>query len=204
MTSKIFPFAEDAFNADPFLQFEKWYGLRLSSEIEIPNSMSLATSSAGGRVSVRTVLLKEYDNGGFVFYTNYESKKGVQLSSNKHAALLFYWPEMKRQIRIEGVTEKLLPADSEKYFASRPRESQIAARASEQSTIIPGSNYLKERFRIISSEFHNRDIPKPENWGGYRLIPDWFEFWQDGKFRLHDRLCYTKKGTEWVMNRLAP
>jgi pyridoxamine 5'-phosphate oxidase len=194
----------DQFDADPFIQFEKWYLERLCSGVEIPNTMSVATSAENGRPSLRTVLLKEYDKTGFVFYTNYESKKGSQLTTNPYAAVLFYWPELNRQVRIEGKVEKVSNKDSDTYFASRPLESQVSAWASPQSKVIPERAYLEERFREFSDKFLNRQIPRPENWGGYRIIPSWFEFWQDGEFRLHDRIAYSFSDNKWNIFRLAP
>lgn len=204
MNSEKNQLSEDLFDGDPFVQFEKWYLERLCSGVEIPNTMSVATSSDDGRVSLRTVLLKEYDKTGFVFYTNYNSKKGSQLSSNSGVALLFYWPELNRQVRIEGVAEKVSKKDSDTYFASRPLESQISAWASPQSSVISGREFLEERFREFSDKFLNKPVPRPENWGGYRVVPSWFEFWQDGEFRLHDRLSYSFTDNKWNLSRLAP
>jgi pyridoxamine 5'-phosphate oxidase len=197
-------FSEKTVDPDPFLQFGNWYEEHLASGIEIPEAVSLGTSTPEGRVSVRTVLLKEFDESGFVFFTNYKSKKGNQLISNPMAALLFYWPESGRQVRIEGMTKTISPEDSEKYFNTRPKESQLSSWASEQSTIIPDRQYLENRFLFYKSLYHEKPVKKPEHWGGFRLIPDWFEFWQNGEFRLHDRITYTRKKEDWVLERLAP
>lgn len=197
-------FSEKTISPNPFIQFKSWYEEHLSAGIEIPDSVSLATASTSGNVSLRTVLLKEYDENGFVFFTNYKSKKGQQLLSNPRAAMLFYWAESGRQVRLEGATELLSKEESEAYFKIRPKESQLSAWASEQSTVIPDREYLEDRFLFYKNSFRDRLMEKPENWGGFRLIPQWFEFWQNGEFRLHDRLTYTRKKNIWVVERLAP
>jgi pyridoxamine 5'-phosphate oxidase len=189
---------------DPFIQFDKWYKQHLASGISVPDSVSLGTASADGRVSVRTVLLKEYDETGFVFFTNYKSRKGVQISANPEVALLFYWPEAGRQVRIEGVAGKISAEESGSYFQTRPRESQLSACASEQSTVIPDRRFLEQQYEYYKHKFDGRLVEKPPFWGGFRISPDWFEFWQSGDFRLHDRLSYTKKNERWVIERLAP
>ena len=195
---------EDYVELNPFIQFDKWYKEHLKADIDIPDSVSLGTSSHEGRVSVRMVLLKDYNDAGFIFFTNYNSKKGSQLASNRRAALLFYWPELGRQVRIEGVTEKVFVEESEKYFKARPRESQLAAWASEQSTVIPSRHFLEQQFEMYKEKYNNKPVDRPVHWGGYRLIPDWFEFWHDGKSRLHDRITYTKRDAIWKIERLAP
>jgi pyridoxamine 5'-phosphate oxidase len=197
-------FSEKTVDSDPFIQFGTWYEEHLASGSEIPEAVSLGTSTPGGKVSVRTVLLKEFNENGFVFFTNYQSKKGNQLISNPNAALLFYWSESGRQVRIEGLVEKITPEESEKYFKTRPKESQLATWASEQSNVIPDRQYLENRFLFYKSLYHEKLVKKPEYWGGFRLIPEWFEFWQNGEFRLHDRLTYTRKADDWVLERLAP
>jgi pyridoxamine 5'-phosphate oxidase len=164
----------------------------------------LGTSTSSGRVSARVVLLKEYNEKGFVFYTNFNSRKARQLRSNHHAAFVFYWPESKRQIRIEGVIIKVPDEESDEYFKTRPRESQISAWASEQSSVIPGYSYIERQFKTFDAIFSGKSVPRPDHWGGFRLIPTWFEFWQEGDFRLHDRLTYAKKDNRWVINHLAP
>jgi pyridoxamine 5'-phosphate oxidase len=195
---------EKSVDPDPFVQFAKWYDEHLQAGIAIPDTVSLGTSSLSGRVSVRTVLLKGYDEKGFVFYTNFKSKKGAQLSDNKNAAMLFYWPESGRQIRIEGTTEKVSEKESVSYFSTRPRESQISAWASEQSSVIPDRQYLVDRHDYYKTRFEKKLVEKPPDWGGFRLIPDFFEFWRDGEFRLHDRIAYTLVKNSWVISRLAP
>lgn len=196
--------SEKTVDPDPFLQFSIWYKEHLEAGIAIPDSVSLGTASTAGRVSVRTVLLKGYDENGFVLFTNYMSKKGKQLSENPSAALLFYWGESGRQVRIEGKTEKVTWKESSAYFITRPRDSQISAWASEQSSVIPDRLYLENRHEIFKRKFENKDVKKPPYWGGFRLIPDFFEFWSDGEFRLHDRIVYTRKDEVWTISRLAP
>lgn len=196
--------SEADFELNPFNQFIKWYKSRNTSAIPIPDSVSLGTASAGGRVSVRTVLLKGYDSRGFVFFTNYKSRKSSDLSSNPMAALLFYWPDCDRQIRIEGHIEKTSEQESEAYFASRPWESQVSAWASEQGSVIPDRNYIDSSFEYYRNYFAGQSVVRPPYWGGFRLLPDWFEFWQDGGHRLHDRIIYRKEADLWIMERLAP
>jgi pyridoxamine 5'-phosphate oxidase len=197
-------FSEGTIDHNPFIQFQKWYAEHLSSGIEIPEAVTLATATMDGRVSARTVLLKDYSDKGFVFFTNYGSRKGHQLSDNKRAALLFYWPESGRQIRIEGITEKVSEEESVEYFATRPKESQLSAWASEQSRVISNRMYLDERYDFYKEKYRDRTVDKPPHWGGFRLMPEWFEFWQNGEFRLHDRLTYTKTKERWTISRLAP
>jgi pyridoxamine 5'-phosphate oxidase len=196
--------SEMTVDADPFLQFREWYSVHLEAGITIPDTVSLGTASSAGRVSVRTVLLKGYDGNGFVFFTNYKSIKGRQLSENPSAALLFYWSESGRQVRIEGTTEKVSETESAAYFITRPRESQISAWASEQSSVIPDRRCLEEKYEFHKTRFENKEVEKPPHWGGFRLIPDFFEFWRDGEFRLHDRIVYTREGLVWKIHRLAP
>jgi pyridoxamine 5'-phosphate oxidase len=203
MTNNL-DFSEKIIDPNPFVQFRTWYGEHMNSGINIPESVTLGTASAEGHVSVRTVLLKDYCDKGFVFFTNYKSRKGVQLSQNPMAALLFYWPESGRQVRIEGVTEKISEADSELYFKTRPRESQLSAWASEQSSVIPDRQHLENRYAYYMNLFSEKSLKKPLQWGGFRLIPEWFEFWQEGEFRLHNRLTYSKRKDRWVIERLAP
>ena len=197
-------FSEKTVDLNPFVQFRNWYNEHLASGIAIPDSVSLASASADGQISARTVLLKDYDETGFVFFTNYESRKAIQLLSNPRAALLFYWPESGRQVRIEGTTEKISVKDSESYFHKRPKESQLSAWASKQSSVIPNRQYLDDRYNLYKNKFSDKTVDRPLYWGGFRIIPDWFEFWQEGKFRLHDRLSYIKKRELWEIQRLSP
>jgi pyridoxamine 5'-phosphate oxidase len=197
-------FSEKTIERNPFDQFRNWYSKHLSAGVAIPDSVSLATAFIDGRISLRTVLLKDFSDKGFVFFTNYNSRKGTQLSSNPRAALLFYWPESARQVRVEGITEKITQEESEAYFRTRPRESQLSARASRQSSVIPDRRHLEKNYLLQKNKYLEKPVEKPEYWGGYRLIPGWFEFWQEGEFRLHDRLTYTKKDDAWIIERLAP
>jgi len=195
---------EKTADPNPFSQFKKWYEEHLISGIATPEAMTLATASLDGKVSARTVLLKDFNDTGFVFYTNYKSKKSSQITSNSNAALLFYWSEAGRQVRIEGITEKVSEAESEAYFQIRPRDSQLAAWASEQSSVIPGRSHLDNRYKFYKKKYTKKKVERPRYWGGFRLLPGWFEFWQDGEFRLHDRLTYTKREDKWIIERLAP
>ena len=190
--------------ADPFRQFALWYKEHLSAVVQYPDAVYLATTSKEGRVSARTVLLKGFSESGFLFFTNYNSKKGKQLSENKYSAMLFYWPESGRQVRIEGYTEKVSSEESEEYFKTRPRDSQIGAWASEQSSTIPDRSYLDSRVEFFKKKFSGKSVEKPGYWGGFRLIPDSMEFWQEGEYRLHNRILYTKKTDSWLIERLSP
>ena len=196
--------ADEVISADPIIQFSKWYDKRLSLNLSVPNTMSLATISGNGSVSVRTLLLKGFDENGFVFFTNYESRKGKQLEVNPSAALLFYWPESGQQVRIEGSVTKVSQEESDIYFKSRPRESRISAWASGQSTVIPDRAFLDDRFTHFKNFFKDKEVPRPQYWGGYCLTPSWIEFWKEGEHRMHDRITYTRNGTGWVINRLSP
>lgn len=196
--------SEKSVDLNPFVQFDIWYKEHLSSGIAIPESVSLATASADGQVSVRSVLLRGFGEKGFTFFTNYESKKGVQLSSNNKAALLFYWSESARQVRIEGTAEKVSQEDSESYFKTRPRESQLSAWASQQSSVIPDRFHLEERYNFYKDNFSGRSVDKPPTWGGFRIVPKWIEFWQEQEHRLHDRISYTLTSGGWKIERLAP
>jgi pyridoxamine 5'-phosphate oxidase len=188
---------------DPFSLFKIWYVEHLSSKPRIEGVVYLATA-AEGRVSLRTVLLKDFDESGFVFFTNYNSRKALQLLSAGNAALLFYWPEKDRQVRIEGSAEKIDPALSDEYFKSRPRESRIAAWASNQSTEIPDRDFLEKEFERYNKLYSGNDVPRPSHWGGFRIVPDWFEFWQDREHRMHDRIVYSAIKDGWKIKRLAP
>ena len=203
MNTKVL-LTEDKVDLNPFVQFKNWFQEREGSGTDVPNSVSLGTSSIEGEVSVRTVLLKDYNETGFVFFSNYLSKKGRQMENNPRAALLFYWPESGRQVRIEGKVYMVSSEESDFYFNTRPEESRISAWASEQSSVIPDRQYLETRFGFYRNKFLHGSIERPPHWGGYRLIPSWFEFWQSGQHRLHDRICYTLTNGKWVINRLAP
>ena len=188
---------------NPIKQFAKWYKTVLKSGLKEPTAMTLATASKGGVPSARTVLLKGYDEKGFLFFTNYGSRKGRELSENPFAELLFYWMDLRKQVRISGRVEKVSKEESEKYFKTRPLNSQIGAWASRQSKIIRDRKFLEEKYKEYSEKY-KEDVPLPPFWGGFRLIPERFEFWQGRENRLHDRICYLKKNGEWEIMRLAP
>jgi pyridoxamine 5'-phosphate oxidase len=189
----------------PFPQFETWFQEALAAQILEPNAMVLATV-ADGKPSARVVLLKGLTTEGFVFFTNYASRKGMELAENPHAALCFNWLDLQRQVRIEGMIEKISEADSDAYFNSRPFGSRIGAWASPQSQIIPNRAILEENLVEYTQKYENTEgVPRPPHWGGYVLIPNLIEFWQGRSSRLHDRICYTKKEKDdWNMVRLAP
>jgi pyridoxamine 5'-phosphate oxidase len=176
----------------------------VKSNIIDPNAMILATSNKDSIPSVRVVLLKGFDNEGFIFYTNYESKKGKNLVENPNASILFFWKELERQIRISGRVNKISQKESEEYFHSRPRESQLAALASNQSEVIPGREFLEQKFNEFKEEYHDKEIPLPPHWGGFKLFADSFEFWQGRENRLHDRISFSKDNSAWKIVRLAP
>jgi pyridoxamine 5'-phosphate oxidase len=190
-------------NASPFAQFSRWFDEAIAAKVPEPNAMTLATVNAAGQPSARIVLIKGYDETGFVFYTNYESRKGHELLAQSHAALLFFWQPLERQIRIEGVVEKVPEAMSDAYFHSRPLASRIGALASAQSEVTT-REALEKQQRECAERFGDNP-PRPPHWGGYRVVPHAFEFWQGRRSRLHDRLSYTlaPDGT-WSMTRLSP
>lgn len=191
---------------NPFAQFDRWFKEALDARLPEPNTMTLATVGEGGRPSARIVLIKGVDERGFVFFTNYESRKGRDLAANPYAALLFYWIELERQVRIEGRIEKTSADESDRYFSSRPLGSRIGAWASEQSAVIDSRATLEAREKEISTRFGD-DPPRPPHWGGYRLVPYSIEFWQGLPSRLHDRLLYTRDAASphgWTMSRLSP
>jgi len=195
---------ETSVDKNPFIQFTKWYESILNSKLNEPTAMMLSTTDVSGNPSARIVLLKEIDNSGFVFYTNYGSRKGKDMKENPKAALTFFWDEVRRQIRIEGRIQKIRREISKEYFSTRPRESQIGAWVSAQSSVIPNRELLENKYIELKKKFGNKDIPLPDFWGGYRLIPNYFEFWQGRENRLHDRICYKKENNEWKIFRIAP
>jgi pyridoxamine 5'-phosphate oxidase len=190
---------------NPVLQFEKWLGEAISGQALEPTAMTLSTVTEDGRPSARIVLLKGIENNQFVFYTNYQSQKGVELLKNPACAITFFWPELERQVRIEGIATKVDEAVAQSYFTSRPRSSQIGAWASPQSSIIDTRTILDKRVEELEKRYgNNAVIPKPHQWGGYAISPFEIEFWQGRPSRLHDRIVYYKSGEEWIIHRLAP
>jgi pyridoxamine 5'-phosphate oxidase len=189
---------------EPFAQFRRWIDDALASEVFEPNAMTLATVDADGQPAARIVLLRGWDERGFVFFTNYESSKGRQLAANPAAALVLFWAQLERQVRIGGRVEILRAEESDAYFAKRPRGSRVSAWASPQSQVIRGRDVLEERMDEIERRFGDGDVPRPPFWGGYRVIPDRIEFWQGRPNRAHDRLCYSTTATGWMRERLAP
>lgn len=195
----------DTIAKDPVLQFEKWFNEALTSGVIEPNALTLSTVSEDGRPSGRIVLLKGVEKGKFVFYSNYQSQKGKELDNNPACCLTFFWAELERQVRIEGIASRVDVAASEKYFQSRPRESQIGAWASPQSAVISNRGILDERVKKIQEKFEGQDkLPKPNQWGGFEVEPLKIEFWQGRPNRLHDRIAFTKIDNIWQIHRLAP
>lgn len=188
---------------NPFEQFGHWFSEAIAAQLTEPNAMTLATATPDGKPSARIVLLKGFDDRGFTFFTNYESRKGRELVANPQAALIFYWPGLERQIRIEGHVTHLTEQESDDYFRSRPRGSRIGAWVSPQSQVIAGRAVLDERLQHFEQQFQD-DVPRPPFWGGYRIEPTMIEFWQGRPNRLHDRLRYRRNSDNWIIERLAP
>ena len=195
---------ESGADTDPIAQFRRWFDAALVADLHEPNAMTLATATPEGRPSARIVLLKGFDERGFVFYTSYEGRKGRELETNPNCALVFYWGELERQVRVEGRVSRIPEEESDEYFGSRPRGSQLGAWASEQSRPVEGRDALEERLRNLEAEYEGRELPRPPFWGGYRVEPEVIEFWQGRENRLHDRLVYRRSGGSWMRERLQP
>ncbi len=195
---------ETDINSNPFVQFDIWLKEAIESRIPEPNAMVLATSSFEGKPSARVLLLKMFDERGFSFFTNYDSRKSRNILQNPFGALVFFWPDLERQIRIEGKISKVSDKESDLYFKTRPEGSKIGAWASPQSQVIPSRKYLENLNADFKEEFSRKPIKRPPNWGGYILVPSLFEFWQGRPDRLHDRIQYTLSNTHWKIERLAP
>jgi pyridoxamine 5'-phosphate oxidase len=196
---------ESAADPDPIAQFRRWFDTALGADLHEPNAMTLATATPEGRPSARIVLLKGFDERGFVFYTSYEGRKSEEIEANPLCALVFYWGELERQVRVEGHLSRIPEEESDEYFGSRPRGSQLGAWASEQSRPVEGRDPLEERLRNLEAEYEGREVPRPPFWGGYRVEPEVIEFWQGRENRLHDRLVYRRSDDgEWERERLQP
>jgi pyridoxamine 5'-phosphate oxidase len=194
---------ESELERDPLAQFGKWFEDAVRAEVPLPNSMTLATATRSGRPSARAVLLKGYDARGFVFFTNYDSRKGRELADNPRAMLLFCWEELERQVRIEGAVERTAAAESDDYFSSRPLGARLSALVSPQSEPVATRGELEAKLAAAAKQA-GASPARPAHWGGFRVVPEWFEFWQGRQDRLHDRLCYSRAGDGWRIGRLAP
>jgi pyridoxamine 5'-phosphate oxidase len=195
---------ESAVDPDPLEQFRRWYADAEGAEIRAPQAMALATSTPEGAPSVRMVLLKGADERGFVFFTGYVSRKARELDANPRAALLFHWDPLGRQVRVEGQVERVAGQESDAYFATRPRGAQLAAAASQQSSVLRDRAEIDTRVEELAREHEGGDVRRPDHWGGYRLVPEAYEFWQHRDDRTHDRLRYRRANGDWVVERLSP
>lgn len=195
---------ESQVDKSPFLQFEKWFKEAVDAHVNEPNAMTVATASKSGKPAARILLLRNFNENGFVFYTNYDSRKGEEIDANPDCALLFFWPELERQVRIEGKLIKQTAAESDLYFNTRPRTSKLGAWTSPQSKVVKNRKELDELYEQMSQRFPSEDVPRPPHWGGYVLQPDSIEFWQGRPSRMHDRILYTLDNGNWKIERLAP
>lgn len=195
---------ESDVDRDPLVQFERWYADAEHAGIRMPQAMALATASGDGAPSARMVLLKGLEEGEFVFFTGYVSKKAAELGQNPRAALLFYWDPLGRQVRVEGTVRRVSAVESDAYFATRPRGAQLAAAASRQSAVLSNREELDERVAELEERYAGGEVPRPEHWGGYSLAPELYEFWQHREDRAHDRLRYRRPGRDWILERLSP
>jgi pyridoxamine 5'-phosphate oxidase len=189
---------------EPLAQFRRWYADAEAAGIRVPQAMALATATSDGAPSVRMVLLKGLEDGEFAFYTGYVSRKADELAANPRGALLFYWDPVGRQVRVEGTVRRVSAGESDAYFATRPRGAQIAAAASKQSAVLSNRDELDARVAELEGRYAGGDVPRPEHWGGYRLAPAVYEFWQHREDRAHDRLRYRREGGDWILERLSP
>ncbi|HLP90077.1 MAG TPA: pyridoxamine 5'-phosphate oxidase [Nostocaceae cyanobacterium] len=197
--------SETEIDPDPFVQFKLWFEQAVAAQLPEPNAMTLATCTPDGQPTARMVLLKDFDHRGFVLFTNYHSRKGQELAANPQAALVFWWAELERQVRITGCVEKISPEESDQYFEVRPAKSRLGAWASHQSEVIPSREYLEKKLQEFAAKYENQQVPRPPHWGGYRVIPQEIEFWQGRSSRLHDRLLYTRlEDGNWKIERLSP
>lgn len=195
---------ENDINSNPLLQFEKWFKEAIDADVNEPNAMTLCTATLEGKPSARIILLRSFNDSGFVYYTNYNSRKGIEIAMNPNCALLFFWPELERQVRIEGFVQKQTVDESNLYFMSRPRGNKLGAWTSEQSQVISSRDVLKKEYEKFSEKYPDENVPCPPHWGGYLLNPVSIEFWQGRPDRLHDRILYSRKNNEWKIERLAP
>jgi pyridoxamine 5'-phosphate oxidase len=197
--------SEKEIDLNPFIQFKFWFNQSVAAQLPEPNAMTLATCTPDGKPSARMVLLKDFDERGFVLFTNYNSQKGQEISTNPHAALVFWWAELERQVRIVGTVEKISAEQSDSYFEVRPPYSRLGAWASNQSEVIPNREFLEAQLEEFRRKYENQEVPRPPHWGGFRVIPQEIEFWQGRTSRLHDRLLYTRLDDGgWKIERLSP
>ncbi len=195
---------ESEVDKNPFKQFKLWFQEAIDSQVKEPNAMSLATVDGSGRPHNRIVLLKGFDEDGFTFFTNHASSKGDEIQVNPNISSCFFWVELERQVRIEGKAEKLSREESEAYFKTRPHMSQIGALASNQSEVVPSRDFLDKKFKELTRKYSEAEVPMPDTWGGYKVKPTYFEFWQGRRSRLHDRIVYLQENSNWSVKRLSP